>query len=78
MDELITKQEAALLTGLSEHTLKARRDAGELILGIHWESINSRVIRYRRSMLQHWSTHRHVPEEHQIEIERFLNSQLVG
>jgi predicted DNA-binding transcriptional regulator AlpA len=62
--DLIKKQEAAQLTGLSEHTLKSLRLKEELIEGMHWIRVNAKSIRYRRSALQHWIEHRHDPTTH--------------
>ncbi len=69
--ELIDKHEAASRTKLSDVTLKRYRLNGELIQGVHWEQINSRSIRYRSPLIEHWAQHRHDPAAHLAAIEAY-------
>lgn len=69
---MINKHQASELTNLSANTLAKFRRTGELIKGVHWEVINSRVVRYRKDLLLHWSEHRHEPQVHLAKIESFL------
>lgn len=74
MNQLIDKREAASRTELSESTLKRYRLNGELIQGVHWERINSRSIRYRSPLIEHWAQNRHDPIAHLREIEVYERS----
>lgn len=71
---LVNKHEAERLTGLDETTLKKYRlrPNSPLIEGVHYERINSRFIRYRSPLIEHWAEHRHKPRIHHREIERYL------
>lgn len=71
---LIDKHEAERLTGLDETTLKKYRllPNSPLIDGVHYERINSRVVRYRSPLIEHWAEYRHKPSIHNREIERYL------
>lgn len=51
--QFIDKNIAAKLTGLSGDTLKRYRQKGKLQKDIHWVSVNSRVVRYNKTLLTH-------------------------
>lgn len=75
---LITKQEAAERTKLSDATLKKYRLNGELVEGIHWERINARSIRDRSPLIEHWAEHRYDPDAHLAAIEAFERHNTKG
>jgi hypothetical protein len=74
---LIDKYEAALRTGLSAATLKQYRLASDspLIEDIHYVRENSRSTKYRSPLIEHWASHRHDPDAHLLEIEKYLEYQ---
>jgi hypothetical protein len=74
---LIDKHEAAHRTGLSAATLKKYRlDANSpLIEGVHYVQENPRSVKYRSPLIEHWASHRHDPDAHLSEIEKYLEYQ---
>ncbi|BAY61183.1 hypothetical protein NIES22_12440 [Calothrix brevissima NIES-22] len=60
--------------GYSSHTLKAIRQRGEWIEGIHYVRENSRTIRYNLALCLNWLANKHNPDAHQKEIARYLAS----
>jgi hypothetical protein len=74
---LIDKHEAALRTGLSAATLKQYRldSKSPLIAGIHYVQENPRSVKYQSPLIEHWASHRHDPDAHLAEIEKYLEYQ---
>jgi len=70
--QLITKQEAASILGISTFTLAAWRYQKKLIEGIHYQCLNSRNVRYVRESIIHMANHFHNPEAHQ----RYCNERI--
>jgi hypothetical protein len=75
---LIKKDKAAIVSHLSEATLKAKRRQGDLIEGVHWVRVNSRVVLYRKELLEIWAATRHDPDAHLQAIEEFKRHQKSG
>jgi len=73
--QLVNKQVAAEMTGLSSETLKKYRLEGILQKDIHWVVINSRVIRYNISLVLDWMQNKDSnPQGHLRAIESYLAS----
>ena len=73
--QFIDKNVAAKLTGLSGDTLKRYRQKGKLQKDIHWVSVNSRVVRYNKTLLSDWiQNHQSNPKAHSKAIENYLAS----
>ncbi|MGB3655679.1 MAG: hypothetical protein WBA41_31330 [Rivularia sp. (in: cyanobacteria)] len=73
--QFIDKNVAAKLTGLSGDTLKRYRQKGKLQKDIHWVSVNSRVVRYNKTLLIDWiQNHQSNPKAHSKAIENYLAS----
>lgn len=66
---------AARILGISKHTLKIYRDR-HWILGIHFQYLNSRTIRYHEGLLRDWLANISDPQAHQRAIEVYLSSLL--
>jgi hypothetical protein len=49
----VTKKTAATILGISTHTLKVYRQR-HWTLGIHFQYLNSRTIRYHEGLLRDW------------------------
>ena len=71
----INKHAAAQLLGISVHTLKNYRKQ-HWQLGIHFQCLNSRTIRYHKPLLIDWLANRLSPTAHQRAIEFYLASLL--
>ena len=71
----INKHDAAQLLGISVHTLKNYRQQ-HWQLGIHFQRLNSRTIRYHQPLLIDWLANRLSPATHQKAIEFYLASLL--
>lgn len=71
----LNKHDAAKLLGISTHTLKIYRKR-YWTLGIHFQYLNSRTIRYHRDLLIDWLANRFCPTAHQRAIEVYLASLL--
>lgn len=71
----IDKKTAAKILGISTHTLKLYRKR-HWILGIHFQYLNSRTIRYHEGLLRDWFAHISEPLAHQKGIEVYLASLL--
>jgi hypothetical protein len=72
---LVSPEVAASLTGYSKTYLRNLRldpDSG-LIQGIHWERLNSRVVKYRSPLLEHWAENRNKPLKLSQAIEEYLS-----
>ena len=73
--QLVNKQVAAEMTGLSPQTLKKYRLEGILEKDIYWVMINSRVIRYNISLILDWMQNKDTnPQAHLKAIENYLSS----
>ncbi|MEA5599044.1 hypothetical protein [Rivularia sp. UHCC 0363] len=73
--QLVNKQVAAEMTGLSPETLKKYRLEGILEKDIYWVVINSRVIRYNISLILDWMQNKDSnPQAHIRAIENYLSS----
>ncbi|MGF1672099.1 MAG: hypothetical protein HC815_41685 [Richelia sp. RM1_1_1] len=73
--QFIDKKVAAKLTGLSSDTLKRYRQKGKLQKDIHWVSVNSRVVRYNKTLLIDWiQNHQSNPQAHSKAVENYLSS----
>jgi hypothetical protein len=70
----LNKHDAAKLLGMSWQTLKNLHSSGELIEGVHYVVLNSRNIRYNKTMLEDWMRHRATPTIHHIKIEEYLKA----
>lgn len=66
---------AARILGISRHTLKVYRER-YWILGIHFQYLNSRTIRYHEGLLRDWLANISDPQAHQRAIEVYLSSLL--
>ena len=71
----VNKRAAARLLGISEHTLKFYRKRYWTV-GIHFQRLNSRVIRYHEGLLRDWFANLSDPPVHQRAIEIYLASLL--
>ena len=62
--------------GYSPHTLKAIRQRGEWIEGIHYVKPkgNSRVIRYNLELCLNWLANQNNPDAHKKVVESYLSS----
>ncbi len=73
--QFIDKKVAGKLTGLSSDTLKRYRQKGKLQKDIHWVSVNSRVVRYNKTLLIDWiQNHQSNPQAHLKAVENYLSS----
>lgn len=73
--QLVNKQVAAEMTGLSPQTLKKYRLEGILEKDIYWVMINPRVIRYNISLILDWMQNKDSnPQTHLKAIENYLSS----
>lgn len=73
--QFIDKKVAAKLTGLSSDTLKRYRQKGKLQKDIHWVSVNSRVVRYNKTLLIDWiQNHQSNHQAHSKAVENYLSS----
>jgi len=57
---------------ISTHTLKAWRESGKWIEGIHWQRLNSRTIRYHLPLCRDWVRCGGFTTEHQRAVEYYL------
>jgi hypothetical protein len=71
----VTKKTAATILGISTHTLKVYRKR-HWTLGIHFQYLNSRTIRYHEGLLRDWFANLSEPHIHQRAIEVYLGSLL--
>lgn len=71
----VTKKTAATILGISTHTLKVYRQR-YWTLGIHFQYLNSRAIRYHEGLLRDWFANISEPHIHQRAIEIYLGSLL--
>ncbi|MGG6269170.1 hypothetical protein ACQ4M3_26235 [Leptolyngbya sp. AN03gr2] len=71
----IGKHEAAKLIGFAPDTLKKFRAKGLLREGIHWIRVNSRSIRYNKSLLLDWMINRNDLHAHERAIAIFFENQ---
>ena len=71
----IDKNAAAQLLGISIHTLRIYRKR-YWILGIHFQYLNSRTIRYHEGLLRDWLANISEPHIHQNAIEVYRASLL--
>lgn len=71
----VTKKTAATMLGISTHTLKVYRQR-HWTLGIHFQYLNSRTIRYHEGLLRDWFANISEPHIHQRAIEIYLGSLL--
>jgi hypothetical protein len=71
----VTKKTAATMLGISTHTLKVYRQR-HWTLGIHFQYLNSRTIRYHEGLLRDWFANIAEPHIHQRAIEIYLGSLL--
>ena len=71
----LNKDAAAKLLGISTHTLKIYRQR-HWIVGIHFQYLNSRTIRYHEGLLRDWLANISSPQAHQKAIEAYLASLL--
>jgi hypothetical protein len=71
---LIKPEEAAERTEYSKKYLRDLRlsQGSGLIEGIHWERLNSRNVRYRSPLIEHWAENRNKPIELSRAIDQFL------
>lgn len=67
------KRAASEITGLSEHTLKAKRLQGFLNEGIHWVRCGNKVL-YNIPLLQDWLHNSNDPVAHYRAIDLYLAS----
>lgn len=74
-NDWINKRAAAKLLGISTHTLKLYRQK-YWILGIHYQYLNCRTIRYHKELLRDWFANISEPLVHQRAIEVYLGSLL--
>lgn len=72
--QLVDKNEAAKILGISPDTLKQYRlqPNSTLIEGIHYHIWNSRTIRYNPTLIADWGIHRNNPVAHQRAIDEYL------
>lgn len=66
---------AAKILGISKHTLKFYRKR-HWTLGVHFQYLNSRTIRYHEELLRDWFANISEPHVHQRAIENYLASLL--
>lgn len=71
----INNRDAAKLLGISKHSLKIYRQR-HWTLGIHYQYLNSRTIRYHEGLLRDWFANISDPLVHQRAIEVYLASLL--
>ncbi|BAZ45415.1 hypothetical protein NIES4102_24370 [Chondrocystis sp. NIES-4102] len=71
----VNKRTAAQLFEISTHTLKLYRQR-DWTLGIHYQYLNSRTIRYHEGLLRDWFANISEPQVHQRAIEIYLASLL--
>ena len=71
----VNKNVAARILGISTHTLKLYRKR-HWTLGIHFQYLNSRTIRYHEGLLRDWFANISEPQVHQRAIEVYLASLL--
>ncbi|MGL6341908.1 MAG: excisionase family protein [Waterburya sp.] len=71
----INKRTAAEILGISTHTLKFYRQR-HWTLGIHYQYLNCRTIRYHEGLLRDWFANISQPLVHQRAIEVYLASLL--
>ena len=71
----VNKNVAAQIAGISTHTLKLYRKR-YWTLGIHFQYLNSRTIRYHEGLLRDWVANISDPQAHQRAIEVYLTSLL--
>ncbi|WP_019505237.1 hypothetical protein [Pleurocapsa sp. PCC 7319] len=71
----INKDAAAKIFAISTHTLKLYRKR-YWTLGIHYQYLNSRTIRYHEGLLRDWFANICDPTAHQRGIEAYLASLL--
>lgn len=71
----LNKHDAAKLLGISTHTLKTYRKK-HWTAQIHFQYLNSRVIRYHEGLIRDWIANRFYPAAHQKAIEFYLASLL--
>lgn len=69
----LNKHDAAKLLGISTHTLKIYRKK-YWILGIHFQYLNCRTIRYHEGLLRDWFANFSDLQAHQRGIEIYLDS----
>ena len=71
----VNKNVAAQILGISTHTLKLYRKR-YWTLGIHFQYLNSRTIRYHEGLLRDWFANISEPQVHQQAIEVYQASLL--
>ena len=71
----VNKNVAAQIAGISTHTLKLYRKR-YWTLGIHFQYLNSRTIRYHEGLLRDWVANISDPQAHQRAIQVYLDSLL--
>lgn len=71
----VNKNVAAQILGISTHTLKLFRKR-HWTLGIHFQYLNSRTIRYHEGLLRDWAANISDPQAHQRAIRVYLDSLL--
>ncbi|MEM7554616.1 MAG: hypothetical protein AAF378_11030 [Cyanobacteria bacterium P01_A01_bin.84] len=71
----INKHIAAQILGISTHTLKLYRKR-HWTLGIHFQYLNSRTIRYHEGLIRDWFANICDPQAHQWAIQVYLASLL--
>jgi hypothetical protein len=71
----LNKRTAAKLLGISPHTLKLYRQK-HWTLGIHYQYLNSRTIRYHEGLLRDWLANISEPQAHQRAKEIYVASLL--
>ena len=71
----VNKNIAAQILGISTHTLKLYRKR-HWTLGIHFQYLNPRTIRYHEGLLRDWFANISDPQAHQRAIEVYLASLL--
>jgi hypothetical protein len=71
----INKRTAAEILDISPHTLKLYRKR-HWTLGIHFQYLNSRTIRYHEGLIRDWFANISEPQAHQWAIQVYLASLL--
>jgi hypothetical protein len=71
----VTKDTAATILGISTHTLKVYRKR-HWTLGIHFQYLNSRTIRYHEGLIRDWFANISEPHIHLRAIEIYRGSLL--
>ena len=71
----VNKNIAAKILGISTHTLKLYRKK-HWTLGIHFQYLNSRTIRYHEGLIRDWFANIADPQAHQWAIQVYLASLL--